>query len=122
MFRYSGDVRWRRVHPLVGEIGDDTNGAIVATGPCGADLAMLFSDGEGWEHVSVSVADRLKSGRPRRLPNWDEMCYARSLFWEPNDTVLQFHPAQDEHVDRFPVLHLWRQAGLNHVLPPGECV
>lgn len=37
-----------------------------------------------WEHVSVSLPDR--------CPTWEEMCWVKSLFFEDEECVLQFHP------------------------------
>ena len=61
----------------------------------------------GWEHVSVSINKRggtLKS----KLPSWTEMCLIKSLFWGPEDVVVQYHPAESKYVDYKEVLHLWR--------------
>lgn len=67
----------------------------------GAPLKIQASDGGRWEHVSVSLPDR--------PPTWDEMSRIKSLFWDKNDTVIQFHPAEDEHVNNHEnCLHLWR--------------
>lgn len=71
----------------------------------------------GWEHVSVSL---IGGNRP---PNWDEMCFVKSLFWADDETVLQFHPRASEYVNVHPnVLHLWRRVGVEHELPPRICV
>jgi hypothetical protein len=35
-------------------------------------LRVIASDGEGWEHVSVSLANR--------CPTWDEMCFIKGVF------------------------------------------
>lgn len=54
-----------------GEWGSDNsygnNGAFLLAGPIRSLLA-LASDGEGWEHVSVSVDQK-----GRHVPNWMEM-------------------------------------------------
>ena len=65
------------------------------------------SDGMGWEHVSVSVGENRKA--QRRCPTWEEMCYIKSLFWDEDDCVIQYHPAKSEYVNMHQfVLHLWR--------------
>ena len=38
---------------------------------------ILCSDGEGWEHVSVS---KTKNGKIV-IPTWIEMCRIKNLFW-----------------------------------------
>ena len=71
-----------------------------------APLRMIASDGEGWEHVSVSL--------PSRCPTWGEMCRIKGLFWDADDIVIQIHPPEDDYVNNHPFcLHLWRKAGSN---------
>lgn len=65
-------------------------------------IRCVVSDGEGWKHVSVSIEG------DKRPPKWDLMCKVKDLFWEPEDWVMQFHPAQSEYVNMHPgCLHLW---------------
>ena len=69
-------------------------------------LNCQASDGMGWEHVSVS--------RPDRCPTWEEMCFIKSLFWDSEDRVVQFHPPESEYINDHPyVLHLWRKTNTN---------
>ena len=82
-------------------------------------LYIIADDGSqtGWEHVSVSLVGG------NRCPNWDEMCFVKSLFWSEEETVLQFHPRASEYVNVHNyVLHLWRRVGTEHELPPTICV
>lgn len=61
----------------------------------------IASDGMGWEHVSVSM--------PNRSLTWDEMCEIKDLFWEKDEWVVQYHPAESEYVKNHPTcLHLWK--------------
>ena len=63
-----------------------------------------------WEHVSVS--------RKHRVPNWQEMCFVKDLFWDKEETVIQFHPKLEKYVDTCGTcLHLWRHKK-GHDLPP----
>ena len=74
-------------------------------------LAVVASDGEGWEHVSVSL--------PNRCPTWDEMCHIKAIFWDDEDCVVQFHPPRAAHVNNHPYcLHMWRQVGQDYETPP----
>jgi len=74
----------------------------------GVEFLMLASDGQGWEHVSVSTQDH--------TPSWDDMCWAKDLFWDNDECVLQFHPPRDQYVNLHPhCLHLWKP--LRHVVP-----
>lgn len=80
--------------------------------PLGSDtVRCVASDGSGipddpayqWKHVSVSVEG---DSRP---PKWAIMCNVKDLFWEPEDWVVQFHPAKEEYVNLHPgCLHLWQ--------------
>jgi len=56
-----------------------------------------------WQHVSVSIE------YDKQPPRWKIMCYIKELFWEPEDWVVQFHPAKSEYVNFHQAcLHLWR--------------
>lgn len=66
-------------------------------------LRVIASDGMDWQHVSVSF------GAVRGTPSWEVMCKVKELFWEPEDWVVQFHPAESEYVNmHHGCLHLWR--------------
>lgn len=66
-----------------------------------AKLKVLVSDGLGWDHVSVSLATR--------CPTWEEMCWVKDQFFEPEECVMQLHPAKSEYVNYHQFcLHLWR--------------
>lgn len=95
---------------------DGLNGAFEIMGPCGAALHIIASDGidpvaENWEHVSVSIG--------RRPPNWQEMSFVKSLFWDDDECVVQFHPAKSDYINIHDhVLHLWRHRVLPFPMPP----
>lgn len=72
---------------------------------------VIFSWGEGWDHVSVSF--------PNRCPSWDEMCQIKDMFFDEDECVVQYHPAKKDYVNRHPYcLHLWRPQGVEIVTPP----
>jgi hypothetical protein len=74
-------------------------------------LRAIASDGDGWEHVSVSW--------PHRTPTWEEMCEVKALFWDKEDCVVQYHPPESDYVNCHPfTLHLWRQVGAEFPRPP----
>lgn len=80
-------------------------------------MKVIADDGEqtGWEHVSVSFAD---SG-VMACPTWEDMCLVKSLFWDDEDCVVQFHPPKSEYVNVHEgVLHLWKQRGVQLATPP----
>lgn len=73
-------------------------------------LQVIASDGEGWEHVSVSDTVR--------CPTWFEMCFIKDLFWDDSDCVVQYHPPKSEYVNNHPYcLHLWRPTEQSIPLP-----
>lgn len=74
-------------------------------------FTVLVSDGEGWDHVSVSLKGK--------APNWKAMSHIKDLFFEEAETVVQFHPKKSEYVNNHPhCLHLWRKQDTEHELPP----
>lgn len=67
-----------------------------------------------WQHVSVSLVKT-----PSFVPSYESMCKIKDLFWEPQDWVVQFHPAKSEYVNMHPgVLHLWRPLDQPLPTPP----
>ena len=102
-------------------------GCFRVMGPSGRFLRIICAcatdrEAAGWEHVSVSIDTNNKTIKTHP-PNWNEMNFVKDLFWEDDETVLQFHPLKTEYVNIHPgVLHLWRQVGVNHPLPPQICV
>ena len=96
------------------EHGDSTNGAFIFR-VWETKLRVIASDGGGWDHVSVSLADR--------CPTWEEMCAIKRKFFMPEECVVQFHPPESEYVNCHPnVLHLWRKQGAVVELPPRSFV
>lgn len=100
-----------------GRLGSDSsfgsNGAFFVTGPCGAELKIIVSEGmEGypWEHASVSLRNR--------CPNWIEMCFVKDLFWDGEEAVMQLHPPKSDYVNYHPhCLHLWKPIGVEIPMP-----
>lgn len=131
MFGYKGDPVWRAAHPTLGWSDHPQYGCIVFPGPTGREVWCQFSNGEGWEHVSVSIV-RLKPDyhqskrgvavKTGKLPNWREMCAVKDLFWDPEDCVVQYHPPHSEYVNCWEVLHLWRPIEGEIPRPPGFLV
>lgn len=84
------------------------------------DLKVIASNGEGWEHVSVSA--RELNGH-ERCPTWTEMCAIKDLFWEETECVVQFHPPRSEYVNNHAhCLHMWRPTDATLPLPPSILV
>jgi hypothetical protein len=84
-------------------------------------LFCMVSDLCGWDHLSVRVEGlkNKKFRKKKRVPNWEEMCFLKNLFWNEEETVVQFHPKASEYVNCHPhVLHLWRDQSTEYKLPP----
>lgn len=93
---------------------DGNNGAFIVPFRS-TELKVIVSDGAGWDHVSVSL--------PNRCPNWLEMHFVKELFFEDEETVIQFHPKRSEYVNNHPYcLHLWRNQRTEIELPPSILV
>lgn len=75
-------------------------------------MAVIFSIDQGWDHVSVSLTNR--------CPNWEEMCFIKDLFFDEEETVIQFHPKKSRYVNIHPFcLHMWRKKASREMeLPP----
>jgi hypothetical protein len=90
------------------------NGAFFIPGPQEL-LKVIVSDQGGWDHCSVHVEGR--------CPTWEELCFVKYLFWTPEETVIQYHPAASDYINNHPfVLHLWKPQGVTIPLPPLEFV
>ena len=64
-------------------------------------LRIIATDTDGWDHVSVSCADR--------CPTWEEMCWVKDIFFFSHEIAVQYHPSEKEYVNCHPFcLHLWR--------------
>lgn len=78
-------------------------------------LRCIVSDQMGWEHVSTSL--------PTRCPTWEEMCFIKETFWDPEEECLQFHPKRSEYVNCHPyTLHIWRPTDHKIISPPSILV
>lgn len=57
---------------------------------------VQVSDGEGWEHVSITI--RSNARKVERCPTWEEMCFVKDMFWGEDEAVMQLHPPKSEYV------------------------
>jgi hypothetical protein len=81
----------------------------------GRILNVIASHGLGWDHVSVSLANR--------CPNWREMCYIKDLFWHEDEVVVQYHPAKKDYVNNHNYcLHMWKPQTEEIPVPPSILV
>lgn len=79
--------------------------------------SVIWSNGGGWEHVSVSPFKKSYT------PTWDEMCSLKDMFFHDDEVVVQYHPAKSEYVNNVPnCLHLWRPIDQQMPTPPSIMV
>ena len=92
--------QYRIRHPMYPDPGDETCGWFAIPGKNGnSQLVCCASAYEGWDHVSVSLRTR--------TPTWDEMAKVKRMFFDDEETVVQFHPKKSEYVNNHPYcLHL----------------
>lgn len=97
-----------------GNAGDETCGVFkIPFG--GRDLVCVASAGEGWDHVSVSLATR--------CPSWTEMQHVKRMFFNSDEIAMELHVADTDHISLHPFcLHLWRPQDREIPLPPSKFV
>lgn len=97
-----------------GRDGDSGNGVFkVYVG--GKSFHVIASNGQGWEHVSVSPGNKAR----KSCPTWEEMCAIKDMFFGEDERVAQYHPPRSEYVNQHPYcLHLWRQTEEKMPFPP----
>ena len=67
----------------------------------GKMLNVIYSDGGGWDHVSVSL--------PNRCPTWDEMCIIKDIFFREDECCVEYHPRKRDYVNVHKYcLHIWK--------------
>jgi hypothetical protein len=103
--------------PVASDPSDGNNGAfLIDSCEPGWKLALIASDGGGWEHVSVQA---IRGKKDHRVPTWREMAFVKATCWDDEDVVIQYHPRKSEYVNQHPyVLHLWRPIGVELPTPP----
>lgn len=74
-------------------------------------LSVIACDTKGWDHVSVSLAFR--------SPTWEEMTFIKEIFFEDEETCIQYHAAKSRYknVHEF-CRHLWRPQEIALPDPP----
>ena len=75
--------------------------------------SVVWSNGGGWEHVSISPYNH------RLTPTWDIMCMLKDMFFYEEETCVQFHPKKSEYVNLMEnCLHIWRPTDGSLEMPP----
>lgn len=76
-------------------------------------LQIMVSDQCGWDHVSVTIYDR------KETPSWDHMCFVKDIFFDDNETAIQYHPSKKAKINiNENVLHIWRPHNYVIKMPP----
>ena len=106
--------QWSRERQQYGVNGDGGNG-IFKVYVEGKSFNVIASNGGGWDHVSVTPGNLKRTA----CPTWEEMCAIKDMFFEPEETVIQYHPPKSEYINNHPCcLHLWRPQGVDVPRPP----
>lgn len=108
-----------RIVEIFGSVGDQHNGVfIIPSNTDREDLRIIASanaDLGGWDHVSVSRAER--------CPTWEEMDFIHKLFFRPDEVCMQLHVPPKDRINIHPyTLHIWRPWVTPIPLPPSEYV
>lgn len=75
------------------------------------DASVVWSNGGGWDHVSVAFRDR--------CPTWNEMSKVKDLFFKKDECCVEYHPAESNYVNLHPYcLHIWRPQNVRLPKPP----
>lgn len=115
---------YRKEHPLFGQTEPGSlMGYFMIKCPETGGLLHVISSGKapsmedegGWEHISISLR--------KRVPNWQEMCFIKDLFWDESECAVQYHPPKAQYVNTHPyTLHLWGVCDGSLPMPPIEMV
>ena len=98
---------------IYGASGDSGSGCFKVF-VSGRSFFCIASSGGGWDHVSVHPKNQ------KRCPSWDEMCAIKDMFFDSEESVVQYHPPKSKYVNNHPyVLHLWKpNDGVEIPTPP----
>ncbi len=105
-------VKRGRIVQAAGWAGDENCGAFLLASPVdGKSLRVIAAASDGWDHVSVSRADR--------CPTWGEMEHVKRRFFKADETAFELHVPPDDHINVHPhCLHLWRPHDVPIPMPP----
>ena len=78
--------------PLASDESYGNNGVFIIPLIMEKQIRCIVSDGELWEHVSVSVALHTNTKHPSIItPDWDIMCKVKNFFWDEGDQQSSNH-------------------------------
>ena len=102
-----------------GFLGDEANGAfIIDRYNNGEFYLVIASNGQGWDHVSVTIHKK-NGGSVKKCPSYQEMMMIKEKLFSEEDVVFQLHPREEDYINTHPYcLHLWKPNNCNMVVPP----
>jgi len=107
--------KWRLPDPNTGIVYSQDPDGMYLIQHKGQQIAVIASIGEGWDHVSVSLRNR--------VPTYDEMEMVRELFFRDDETVMQLSVPRSDHINCHPYcLHWWRPQNAEIPRPPAILV
>lgn len=101
-------------------LGDEHNGAFVVDkfNKNGEFYLVIVSNGQGWDHVSVSLHKK-NGNNINRCPSFEEMQMIKAKIFGEDEVVFQLHPREEDYINTHPYcLHLWKPNSCDMVLPP----
>ena len=102
-------------HFIVKQVSSDGGQGVITYGKMIG--SVIWSNGCGWEHVSVAPY------KHSYIPTWEDMCKLKSMFFYDDEWVVQFHPPKSQYVNNMPnCLHLWRPIYVPLPVPPSVLV
>lgn len=102
-----------------GFLSDEANGAfIIDRYNNGEFYLVIASNGQGWDHVSVTIHKK-NGGSVKKCPSYQEMMMIKEKLFSEEDVVFQLHPREEDYINTHPYcLHLWKPNNCNMVVPP----
>lgn len=102
-----------------GFIGDEYNGAfMIDKYKDGEFYLVVASNGEGWDHISVSL-HRKNGANIKRCPSFQEMQMVKEKIFGEEEVVFQLHPREEDYINTHPYcLHLWKPNNCSMIVPP----
>lgn len=110
------DELWDTTNLIIKEVSQDgLSGVIFKNGKPYA--SVIASDGGGWEHVSIAPFNR------RIVPDWEDMCRLKDMFFHDDECCVQYHPPKSEYVNMMQnCLHIWKPLNESLPMPPAFMV
>lgn len=102
-----------------GFVGNEYNGAfIIDKYKNGEFYLVIVSNGQGWDHVSVTL-HRKNGASIKRCPSFEEMQMIKEKIFTEEEVVFQLHPREEDYINTHPYcLHLWKPNNCSMIVPP----